>query len=449
MIYFILAASLLLRLISLNQSLWLDEAINVLAVKNNSFWYVVTKYPIYDFHPPGYFMLLWFWTRLFGYSEIWVRLPSVLLGVLNVWLVFLLGKKLFSKNVGLIAALLLAVNPLHIYYSQEARMYVLAAMAVSLSWLLLNTRWYLLSLILVLMSDYVAYFIIPVQLLVRSKGKLGRLEILGTVGIFGVVWGKVLLEQIKNGLLTAANIPGWHRVVGGFGVKPLALIYVKFIIGRINIDNDFWHIGLFIPIGIFFLYLLYKGRDKLLLFWMLIPLTTSWLVSALVPVFSYFRVLFLLSAFVLMVAKGLSVYYGRTSLVLTGIAIFIFTTCSAIYLSAPTLQREDWRSLADFLAGRQRGSKIVLESNDSFAPLEYYAGQSLNMQGGLNNIPASKMEDVKADFDDGKQVYLVNYLVEITDPGRLLKQKLLELNYKQENVFNFNGVGLVYLYTKQ
>src|SRR5688572_2524708 len=108
MIFFILTVALILRLINLDQSLWLDEAINVLAAKNLPFWHYVTGYSIGDFHPPGYFVILWVWGHIFGFSEISVRMPSVLMGVGTVFITFLLAKDLFSKKIALIAAFLLA-----------------------------------------------------------------------------------------------------------------------------------------------------------------------------------------------------------------------------------------------------------------------------------------------------------------------------------------------------
>src|SRR5579884_1198622 len=121
MIFLILLVSLILRLITLNQSLWLDESINVLAGKSLGFWQFVSAYPTGDFHPPLYFGILWIWERLFGYSEIAVRFPSVFLGVASIYLTFLLGKELFNKKVGLISALLTALGPILVFYSQEAR----------------------------------------------------------------------------------------------------------------------------------------------------------------------------------------------------------------------------------------------------------------------------------------------------------------------------------------
>jgi 4-amino-4-deoxy-L-arabinose transferase-like glycosyltransferase len=76
-----------------------------------------------DTHPPGYYVLLWFWMKLFGSSEWALRTPSVLFGVGAVFLVYWLGARLISRNAGLLAAALLALNGHHVFWSQTARMY--------------------------------------------------------------------------------------------------------------------------------------------------------------------------------------------------------------------------------------------------------------------------------------------------------------------------------------
>lgn len=55
------------------------------------------------------------------------RLPAALLGTLTIALVYLLARQVFDELEGVLAALLLAVAPLHLRYSQEARFYALFA----------------------------------------------------------------------------------------------------------------------------------------------------------------------------------------------------------------------------------------------------------------------------------------------------------------------------------
>ncbi len=80
---------------------------------------VVEKDP---FHPPLYFMLLHYW-RALGDGDFTLRLLSAILGTLSIWILYRIGSYLFGRPIGLIAALILAVSPFHIWYSQLARMY--------------------------------------------------------------------------------------------------------------------------------------------------------------------------------------------------------------------------------------------------------------------------------------------------------------------------------------
>lgn len=127
----LLLLAFILRIVFLGQeSLWNDEALTLgdalkpLNVIVGQRW---------DPHPPLYYLLMHFWMEL-GRSETIVRFPSVLFGTISVPAIFLLGRRLFSRQVGWLAALLLAVAPLAVWYSQEARMYALVAL-----WGLLST----------------------------------------------------------------------------------------------------------------------------------------------------------------------------------------------------------------------------------------------------------------------------------------------------------------------
>jgi len=82
-----------------------------------------------DIHPPLYYLLLQGWTWLFGPGVWSVRLVSVLVGVAAVPVMYAVGRRLMGVRLGLIAAFLLAIAPLHIYYSQEVRMYGLVMLA--------------------------------------------------------------------------------------------------------------------------------------------------------------------------------------------------------------------------------------------------------------------------------------------------------------------------------
>lgn len=84
--------------------------------------------------PPAYYAALALWIRLFGGGEFACRALSAAAGVLAVPAVYLAGLRIFRrKDTALLAALLLAVSPAAIFFSQEARAYSAANLLVLLS----------------------------------------------------------------------------------------------------------------------------------------------------------------------------------------------------------------------------------------------------------------------------------------------------------------------------
>jgi 4-amino-4-deoxy-L-arabinose transferase-like glycosyltransferase len=82
-----------------------------------------------DVHPLLYYFLLHGWMRLVGQSPLAARFLSVGLGMLTVALLWRLAAWCFDRRTGLAVGLLAAVNPFHVAYSQEARMYALLGLA--------------------------------------------------------------------------------------------------------------------------------------------------------------------------------------------------------------------------------------------------------------------------------------------------------------------------------
>lgn len=121
--------ALILRLHNLTyHSLWFDEAVSARwAGSSVARILEVGLTLVEDRLPPLYYLALRGWTRLFGEGELALRLLSVALGVILIPLLFATGSLLFNRPVALLFALLAALNPFLIWYSQEARMYALAA----------------------------------------------------------------------------------------------------------------------------------------------------------------------------------------------------------------------------------------------------------------------------------------------------------------------------------
>ena len=82
------------------------------------------RFPIHfqsfnDYKPGGYVYMIMPFVGLFGLNEWSVRIPSAILGVASVYLIYLLTIQLFKDiRVGLLSALFLAISPWHIHFSR-------------------------------------------------------------------------------------------------------------------------------------------------------------------------------------------------------------------------------------------------------------------------------------------------------------------------------------------
>ena len=128
----IVLIGIFLRLYHLGtQSFWEDEAFSVFVSKGSLFQicYITAT----DVHPPLYYWILHYWLVLFGTSEVATRALSALFGVLAIPVIYMLGDRLFNKEAGLLAALILAFSTFNVAFSQDARMYSLMVLLTLLS----------------------------------------------------------------------------------------------------------------------------------------------------------------------------------------------------------------------------------------------------------------------------------------------------------------------------
>lgn len=355
MMYFILLLGLMLRLVNINQSLWLDEAFQYKASALFSLKEMLTVYLPGDFNPPLSYLINYFAGQIFGYSELALRLPSVIFGVLTVWFLF--------KLAGKWPALLLATSGLHVYYSQEARMYSLAALAVTASFYFLQKKqWsgYALASLMAIYSHYLTWFIFPAQILLVKKTELNKLFLSWVVMVLGFLpWLPIFMQQLQAGAGTTGT--AWGNIVGGLSLKSLALIPVKFLIGRISLDNNWQFAAVMIWPLIMSAWIIWRSkREKMPMIWLLVPLGLIVVVSYFIPVLAYFRLLFLLPAFYWLLA-------AKTPKSLFAVLLIFNLVTAGIYLFVPKFHREDWRSLTRRLDDRP---VVAIAAVD--APLKYY-----------------------------------------------------------------------------
>ncbi len=233
----LLAVAFGLRVLHLGRfSLWLDEG---------AAWWNAS-YPTWSEtvfaevnHGPVWWVVTRFWVRFFGDTEAALRMPAALLGVLSVWLTYLLTRRLFESpdpgsgsradpkpragtrpaphELALLVAGLAALNGFWIEYSQEARMYT-ALLAESLGMSILLLRWIDRRRV----GDLIAYGALSALALYTHYFAIW--PILGHA-VFALIaglrrgraggWRIVLGTALAQGAAAAAFLPWILRTIGG------------------------------------------------------------------------------------------------------------------------------------------------------------------------------------------------------------------------------------------
>ncbi len=119
-----------------NQSIWADEALTAYET-HISFGGMLSVVVNYETTPPLYFCLIWCWAKVFGTGAIALRSFSTICGIAMVPAAYVCGREFVSRWTGVLAAAFVAVNPMMVWYSQEARSYMLLALltAIGFIWL--------------------------------------------------------------------------------------------------------------------------------------------------------------------------------------------------------------------------------------------------------------------------------------------------------------------------
>ncbi|MEK7544173.1 MAG: hypothetical protein AAB557_04845 [Patescibacteria group bacterium] len=107
-------------LLYFTQSIWRDEAFSILVAQKPVSFIIQNL----TFEPPVYYLLLHYWIRVFGTSEIAIRSLSLLGFTLATIVVIFWSEKLFHKHwLSWVTPILFFTNPMLIYYAFEIRTY--------------------------------------------------------------------------------------------------------------------------------------------------------------------------------------------------------------------------------------------------------------------------------------------------------------------------------------
>ena len=139
------------------QSIWRDEAFSILLSERSPLWFVSK-----NFDPPLYYILLHFWMKLFGESELATRSLSIVGFSLATIVVIYWAEKLFKKHwLSWYLPIFFFFNPMLLYYAFEIRAYAWYVLFTVLSFMTyLEEKWILNAVFIVLGLYTHSYMII-------------------------------------------------------------------------------------------------------------------------------------------------------------------------------------------------------------------------------------------------------------------------------------------------
>jgi hypothetical protein len=360
-----------------------------------------------DVHPPLHYLFLHYWDRLVGESEYAIRYSTLLFGLLDLALLYWLGRRYLGVAVGLVAVGLVAINRLHVEWSQEIRMYTIATALVLLStgcFLRIflegdrRRRWWLLHLALSFVGLHTLYF-------------FGLAPLIQSL----VVVGALALRRVPPGL--AARWIGLQVLALGSFV-PWALLVLAQPRPTpppiFPVDLFTWLRAVFtaLPVGISAYLddwtLVTVGATALLLLplalgaarrrgWLLASLYGPLLVGPFVihalsnpnplffspNLFVRYMVVFL-PHYALLVGLGLVVLARRSRPVAVALALGLVLVCAGTLLDlyGSRWARDEYRTIAGYVRGyAEPGDGVVLYSDWEWPVAEYYLGTDLPRYG--------------------------------------------------------------------
>ena len=210
------------------QNFWIDEAATVALVKQN-FGSMLATLPHSESNPPLYYAVAWVWARIAGTGEFGLRSLSALFGTAAVPVVYLAASRLTSRRIALFCALLAAVSPVLVWFSQEARAYALLFFLFALSlwiwaWAIQDHRARVLAgwaavCVAALLTHYFAVFFVTAEaitLILLAPRRRPALFAVAAVGVGGASILPLALKQANQGVLKwIAQVPLRTRIEDG------------------------------------------------------------------------------------------------------------------------------------------------------------------------------------------------------------------------------------------
>ncbi len=378
------------------RSLWFDEAISALAVRYDLATIIANR--LEPMAPPLYLVLLRLWVS--GWTSLGVptdetvlRGMSALFSIVAIVPVYALGRRLFDRHVGLLAAALLTILPFQIAFAQEARSYGLIVLCGAIllwafvralerdrtgAWLIFGVSGMISLYVNYLLALLIGVFHLYALLLPARRRYLTRLV------LCDVALALSLMPLVAVMLQQGRQATALYKVLETTLLTPLVTeAYLLF--GSVTDSLPLIGLALFVTLALLGVLAISAVRGAvrlrqvevrlLLLLVIVVPpvimLVLSWLIH-----FPYYDrwLAFVTPALVLFIAQGIwprpSVLYKLLLVMLVALVVVRL----ASYYTRPDPSRPPFREASAYIESHAQPGDVVFHLHDStFASFRFYA----------------------------------------------------------------------------
>ncbi|MFH1776197.1 MAG: glycosyltransferase family 39 protein [Candidatus Omnitrophota bacterium] len=380
-------------------SLWYDEVCFLLASKNIS---LLKEASAFFLKPQLFALFLFIWQKI-STNEFFLRIPSLIAGVLSIITTYIIGKWFVDKKTGLIAGAITAIIPLHIYYAQEIGYYTITVLTASLSmiffWMSIKKdEWrfwipYILVTLIGIFINYLCLLILYVQfvfiLIVFCKKKIIISKALLAQAIVFIIFlpfAKYFL--VSSLLLMNSSMQFYHWFPAG---------NMQYIFQTFNVFNLGYHAskqmyyfgaGVFSVLFLDGIWVLRKEFNKLLLLllWLFLPLIAILIMGHIffIPMYTHRNLIFSSVPYYIIIASAIGKLPQRYARCVLLIAIFsISVSLYNLYFNIlhtsefpyrPGIHtKKDHRSTVEYVMQYYKdGDMIRHVCYNTFLPFAYY-----------------------------------------------------------------------------
>lgn len=501
----------LLRLYLISQeSFWLDETATATAVRDYSTMEIFNNAIFHGLVTPGYwegtitdlplyFVVLSFWVKLFGVTELTLRLFSALFGLLSIIMVFLVARQITTDKTALASSFIFSLSAVAIQFSQEARLYsFMLFMALCSAYFFIKSlktgklahlSGFAVFSVIGLYTHFSYVFFIFFQVLYTLIAlKINQKHVKKAIISFFLI-GLLYLPILPRLFQQSAGAGAFLGKPTLFSTAKVLLMLNTWIFPSQELQENIYSLN-FSPFAIadwllilsaiilalfmtaFFIisllhlkrksgkkFVAFKNINKIfndkyfiddkwmvfLLFWIFVPFLSELLLSILHPTATLFGpinyLLFVFPAYIISVSIGilsLKWRYSRIAIIL--LAVFSLLPLASYYANA---DKQQWREAALFMKENLKDDEIILINSPYMnIAFEYYYGKSNRLHPAYSASQAAQLSK------NNDSIWLILSFDKYFDPQGTIR-KYMESEYMVDKEKNFFDIKILHFTKKK